>query len=362
MPWNDLYGTSRYLFPGIMYPVVVVQPRLSRARLNWASNGASLRRYWLTGPLSVIPLFRKLCQKQDRKVVCKNRGRLILHVHNPTLVFVALLVKAICPSVIVMCNLHNEWSGFRLWQRLSLHILVKLSWVTVCVSRSISETVPTSVRNKLMKHDKLRAILNGIRSVELERDFPIERLMDNRNADVVVIARMVPQKNVFFVMRCFALLKGARNLIWFGDGVLRDELQNYARELGVDQRIEWRGIEPRARVFEALWCSSIYLACSKWEGIGVANLEAAALGAQPFLSDIAPHREIARPLGLETFCLGDEAKWVRAMDKFLAEDVDIRKQKSFELIQKARAVFDLEESVKAYMNVYRELSQHAESV
>ena len=355
MPWNDLYGTARVLFPGVMYPVVVVQPQVARVRWGWEPNGARSLRHWQAGPLSVMALFRRLYR--PRGSVEKT---LILHVHNPTLATVALLVKAMCPSIVVVCNLHNEWSGFWFWQRLSLRMLVRLSRATVCVSESIAKTIPSAVRSKLMENDRLRAIRNGIRSVGLDRDYPVERLTADRAADIVVVARMVPQKNVFFVMRCFAKLKGARRLVWFGDGVQREELEQYARELGVDQRVQWCGVQPRARVFDALRSSSIYLACSKWEGIGVANLEAAALGARPFLSDIAPHREIAGPLGLDTFSLEDEASWVQAMDRFLAEDEETRKRDAVELARKARVLFDLDDSVRAYMDVYREVAEHAE--
>ena len=239
-------------------------------------------------------------------------------------------------------------------------MVAMISASMVTVSEAIAETIPSRVRTSILKKDGLRAIRNGIRSAELERDYPAEALTSSRVADVVVVARMVEVKNPFFVLRCFARLKRARNLIWFGDGVLRVQLEEYARELGIEERVYWHGIQPRAQVFEALRVSSVYLACSKSEGIGVANLEAAALGARPFLSDIAPHREIAGLLGLETFSLEDEAPWVQAMDQFLTEDEETRRRDAAELARKARAVFDLDESVRAYMDVYREVAERAE--
>ena len=354
MPWNDLYGTARNLSHGIMYPVVAVQTKFIPIRLGWCYNGRKLRRYWLGGPFSVFALLVRLYRSQLRS----NR-KLILHVHSPIFGALSWVIKAMCPSMIIVCNLHNEWSGFRVWQRLSLRMLVNISSATICVSESISKTIPSRVRHNLLKNQRLKAIRNGIRSGDLENDYPVQRLTTNRTADVVVVARMVPQKNVFFVLRCFSKLKGARNLVWFGDGLQREELKKYALELGVDQRVQWCGVQPRIRVFDALSASSVYLACSKWEGIGVANLEAAALGCQPFLSDISPHREIAEILCLETLPLDDENTWVKAIDVYLSLKVDERNVNAATLAQKTRTAFDLNNSVMAYMDVYREVVELA---
>ena len=73
--------------------------------------------------------------------------------------------------------------------------------------------------------------------------------------------------------------------------------------MGLENRIELRGIQPRRDVFKALSRSSIYIAASKWEGIGVANIEAAALGCWTFLSTIPPHEEIANLLNIPTYTI-----------------------------------------------------------
>jgi len=355
MPWNDLYGTARGLSPGIMYPVVAVQTKFIPIRWGWAKNGRKLRRYWQGGPFSAIALLVRLYRSQVRS----NR-QLILNVHSPILGSLAWTAKLFCPSMIVVVSLHGEWTRFFWYQRLSLKMGVKVCDSLITVSLAILESIPQPIRMRLMKNNGLVAIRNGIRSSELDNIYPVDDLPVNRFMDVVVVARIVDVKNPFFALRCFAKLKFARNLIWLGDGILRSKLEKYASELCISKRIHWLGTQPRDHVFEALHNSSVYLSCSKSEGIGVANFEAAALGCQPFLSDIGPHREIAGILDLETFPLDDENTWVQAIDNYLSLKVDERNVNAATLAQKTRSAFDLNNSVMAYIDVYREVVELAQ--
>jgi glycosyltransferase involved in cell wall biosynthesis len=101
------------------------------------------------------------------------------------------------------------------------------------------------------------------------------------------------------------------------------------------------------------------LSASKWEGIGVANLEAAAFGCLPFLSRIPPHEEIAETLQLTTYSLDDPSEWVDGIGCFLRKSDDERAQIRHIVSERARENFDLNTMVIRYLAVYRELTADA---
>ncbi len=105
---------------------------------------------------------------------------------------------------------------------------------------------------------------------------------------LLTIARLVPKKGVADALHAFARVQARLAEPWtfeiVGDGPLRAELEALARELGVAERVEFRGAMPRAEVFAALRRCSVFVLASKvapsgdTEGTPVSIIEAATLG------------------------------------------------------------------------------------
>lgn len=344
MPWNDLYRIGRRLAPGIMYPPLAITLTLTRAVIRWEDCGEERRRYTTAGPFSALSLIRTLYARQRR------RGYVLaLHVHSPVLGFIALAAKLICPKLKVVMNLHNDWRFFRPHQRFGLALLARISDHLIAVSTAIIQTIPLRVRNGLSKRRRLiTAIPNGIESSKME----VYGWPKKRPATAVVVARMVPQKNCLFLVRLLSQTPSIERLVWYGDGYERQQVEQEIALLDIGARIELCGRRPREEVFHALASSSLYIAVSKWEGIGVANLEAAALGCQPFLSAIPPHDEIADVLGISTFQLDNVDVWTEAINEFLALGLEAQEQGRQSIADKARRSFDLEVTVSRYIEIY----------
>ncbi len=352
MPWNDLYGTARAQVPGLMYPPLVIKPEIRGIqRLLAPCNGVE-RQYFAANLASVFRHIWRL-----NRACINKRKKLVLHVHNPSLAWIVLLVRISMPSVIVVANLHNEWSCFNSFQRLSLFVMSMISRKMICVSEAISYTIPKYIQKYLRNKNALTYIRNGIRSGVLAHKYPIEQLPLQRRADVIVIARMVPQKNIKLIIKVFSMLKNANKLVWFGDGVQKNELEKIMSCYDVKERVVLCGVQPRDIVFKALSESCAYLSCSLWEGIGVANLEAAAMGCRPFLSNIAPHNEIAERLNLDTFPLEDPVPWVEAIDSHLDNVAAVEGENSKQLASCTRERFDLDNTVRSYISIYVNLTK-----
>ncbi|MDA3831862.1 MAG: glycosyltransferase [Spirochaetales bacterium] len=225
----------------------------------------------------------------------------MLHIHNPTLSLIGLLLKLAFPRLKIVGNLHTDRSFLKAHHRLGVSLLARISHHFICVSRACAASIPEAVRGRLSNNERLSVILNGIDSrlmaeYVLRHKDKLQFISGHCMAKekvAIVVARMVPAKNCLFVLRLLSETPSIDRMIWFGDGSLRKVIEVEIDRLGLGSRIEIKGNRPRSEVFQALVDASLYISASKWEGIGVATLEAAALGCWPVLSDIPAHKEIA---------------------------------------------------------------------
>jgi glycosyltransferase involved in cell wall biosynthesis len=102
--------------------------------------------------------------------------------------------------------------------------------------------------------------------------------------------RLVPEKNVDIVLRACASVERLELEIC-GDGPLRNRLEALAGDLGVGERVHFRGFV--SDLAPARAASHFAILVSEFEGHPNAAAEAFAAGLPLILSDIAMHREIA---------------------------------------------------------------------
>jgi len=95
----------------------------------------------------------------------------------------------------------------------------------------------------------------------------------------LIVARLVPKKNVAMSLRSFARYVGAhgsRRLEILGDGPLRAELEALAAKLGIAERVDFRGNQSSERVSEAMRRALVLLLPSTSEQFGLVVNEAFA--------------------------------------------------------------------------------------
>lgn len=105
--------------------------------------------------------------------------------------------------------------------------------------------------------------------------------------DVVTTGRLVPQKNHKLLIRAFATIadKVDENLIIYGDGELREELENLIEELHMKDRIFLPGSVKN--VAETIKSAKLFVLSSDYEGMPNSLMEAMALGL-PCISTDCP--------------------------------------------------------------------------
>lgn len=104
---------------------------------------------------------------------------------------------------------------------------------------------------------------------------------------LLACGRLTKQKDYPTLFRAFARLSGADiRLDILGDGELRPDLEQLARDLGIADRVNFLGFQRDP--FSHMRRADIFVLSSRWEGFGNVLVEAMAMGA-PVVATDCPH-------------------------------------------------------------------------
>jgi L-malate glycosyltransferase len=102
--------------------------------------------------------------------------------------------------------------------------------------------------------------------------------MDKDKFYLISIGRLVERKGYKYLIRALSLLPKKIHLNLIGDGPLENQLKNLAKELKVEDRINFLGFVSEEKKFQYLSNSDIYILSSLHEGFGIVLQEAMQVG------------------------------------------------------------------------------------
>lgn len=359
MHWNDLYATLRQDHPGIAFPSLAIRLGWGKVKLCHADCRGIQRRYFQGGLLHAILFLRGLSLRQKEPIV--------VHNHTPVLMFALFAARLLGARFRIVTTQHNNWASFRAHQKFFLWLSALLSDVYVTCGKSVAETVPAALFNRVKQRGEFLAIPNGVPSEQLEEYAQVRfgemsgRATDHETSTMIV-AKMAPQKNCMHLLELISAIPELGHVVWFGDGQMRADLIAERARLGLGQRVRFEGVVPRARVYEALTEHDFYLTASLWEGLSVADLEAVAIGCLPLMSEIPQRREIAEETNVRLLPPGDLNVWRSAVQRYASMTHLQRAEVGLDLSRRACAAFSMDRMVTRYMNAYRQAAQVRPSV
>jgi glycosyltransferase involved in cell wall biosynthesis len=174
-----------------------------------------------------------------------------------------------------------------------------------------------------------------------------------RGRRLLTLARMMPQKRLDVLIEAFARLsRPDARLTILGDGPLRVSLENLARSLGVEGRVDMPGFVDN--VEPALRAADLFVLSSDYEGLPGAVIEALACNVPVVTTDcFFGAREM---LGSSPFCavtpVGDPAALARAIDGSLSLG-------PAHGLQDLAAGYGIAASIAAHLEVLRPLMKRA---
>ena len=201
----------------------------------------------------------------------RRRGYDIVHAHlfpaEVLVAFVSLLVRQ--PAYVL--GKHNAWTRRnRPWhvalERFTTGRYARIVCNSTDVERAVVARVPSTA-------GRTTVAPNGIRCVE-----PVARA-PRPTYDVIAVGNLRDnqQKGIDILLRALALIPGRfSRAIVVGDGPARQGLEHLSRELGLQDRVEFRGAH--RQVAELLAAAHLFVLPSRYEGMPNALLEAMALG------------------------------------------------------------------------------------
>ena len=156
------------------------------------------------------------------------------------------------------------------------------------------------------------------------------------------VGRFMDQKNHGFLIDVFSeIVKREPNakLLLVGDGPLRKQIENKAAGLGLSDRVIFTGV--RSDVAELMQAMDVFVFPSKFEGFGVALLEAQTAGLPCVISDSIPKDAVITKDLITTCSLQDApAEWA---EHVLSRKQEARSDHSEEV---KAAGFDIRETAK----------------
>lgn len=213
-----------------------------------------------------------------------------------------------------------------------------------------------SIRHDLIDPARITVIYNGI---DLAR-FPYrgERRIGGSSIRCVVVGRLEPQKGHAVLLQALPQLIArypGLSLDIIGEGSLRRLLEDQARDLGISESVRFLG----ARPVDAGILGAYDVLCmpSRWEGLGIAAIEAQAVGV-PVLASAVPGLDevvIDGETGV-TFAPENPDALAAALAR-LAGDPTATLQMVHAARRRVEAIFSLEGMASAYTALYEDIAR-----
>ena len=262
-----------------------------------------------------IPSFEKNFFKSMREIgrVCRAEKYGIVHSHMTTLSAFALPPAAKAGVPVRICHAHSAFdknSDRYLFKKILRPFAAKCATHLMACSAHAAKNL---FRTRADEAFLLPNAIDGAHfACSAHEHFEAKRKCGLEGRTILFVGRFAFAKNLFFLLDAFALARRQRQmtLLLVGDGEHRPALENAVREKGLEQSV--RLIPPAD---PAVWYKAADLFClpSRYEGLGMAAIEAQAAGLPCIFSDAVPKEaDISKK---SIFLPLDEVRWADAMLK-----------------------------------------------
>ena len=219
----------------------------------------------------------------------------------------------------------------------------------VCVSQHDRELFARIVTPK-----RLRVIENG---VHLEPFWALHKVIEP--GLMVGIARLDENKRIHLVLEAMAALKHRfphLHLAWIGadHAGLLPALERRVVELGLSGRVRFHGKTSREDLLQLLQRAHLFVSASRYEGFGLATIEAMAAATAVVVTDVGAHAEVVQN-GVTGFLVPQGAQGLAThLGRALSLPVD-QLQTMGEAARAATARFSWMQVAPRYEQLYREV-------
>jgi glycosyltransferase involved in cell wall biosynthesis len=293
----------------------------------------------------------------------------VIHTHHPFLLGQTAAAKALELNLPLVFTFHTQYREYTHYIPLPMEIVQNFlkdavdRWMQDYMSRCQHIIIPSeSMREILVKQYGLKnnftVIPTGI-DLEAYRLASGEKIRKKKHweNDIVMISagRLAPEKNWPVLLNAVALvLKDIPRLrlVLIGDGQERKNLEDLAKELGIQKRVTFIGSLSFSEIPSYMKAANLFGFASITETQGLATLEAMAAGLPVVAVDASGTRDILKN-GQQGYLVENNAEALAAGVKKLLSNPE-RMQKFSEAALKKAQSFNIELLTKKLLTVYEQ--------
>ena len=143
----------------------------------------------------------------------------------------------------------------------------------------------TTVSHDLSKHIKNYGIRNIFKvvpnTVNTKIFYPDANIEDKITKRLILVALFDPIKGISHLLESLAIIKNKRDdfvLDIIGDGTNRKQYMDFVVELGIKDKVNFKGLRPKKEVAKSMRNADIFVLPSLWENLPCVLIEAMASG------------------------------------------------------------------------------------
>jgi len=214
----------------------------------------------------------------------------VVHAHLPHAAWLARWSRIGTPMQVLVDTLHSSSTG-TLGRRLGYRWSNWLPDKVTAVSRAVAEA---HLPARMTTAEKLVVVANG---VDIRQWRPDANVRTNVRRELALgdeflwlaAGRLDPVKDYPTLLKAMVNVPKAAHLIIAGSGQLESELRRLSTDLGLDSRVRFLGFAPN--VCRLMQAADAFVLSSRWEGLPMALLEAAACGLPAVATNVPGTRE-----------------------------------------------------------------------
>jgi len=279
----------------------------------------------------------------------------VVHAHLPHAAWMARWSRLATPVRVVVDTLHSSSTGTGV-RRMGYRLSDWLSNEVTAVSHAVAAAhlaaemaakitvIPNGVDMDAWRPDAAaRAAVRGELAIENEFLW-------------FAAGRLEPVKDYPTLLAAMAQLPSTARLVIAGTGPLEEQLRGLASQLCLQSRVRFLGFEQDVRRW--MQAADGFVLSSRWEGLPMALLEAAACALPAVATDVPGTREVIVHGGTGWLAAqGDPRALAEAMTRLMHTSLDGRKTIGEQARQRAFDSFSLELALTRWEALYSDLLQ-----
>lgn len=292
--------------------------------------------------IKYIPI-KRLCKKELKRVIKEYRPD-VIHAHD----FRASVICSRLKSQVIISHIHKNDPKMKSINMYSIiYLLSTFRYKRILV---VSEIIKNEFIFKKILKEKMIVVSNPININEIKRK--AEEGCFNEKSDLIYVGRLSKEKNpieyIEIVKKIKELIPNIRCFM-IGDGEQKDLCIKKIKQYNLENTIKMYGFVENPYVI--LKNAKIACTTSKWEGFGLAVIEALALGVPVVVENVGNLSEIVNDQC--GYVVNGEEEFVKKVLE-LIKCKNLRTEKSKNARIRANQLQNIDEYMKLIKNVYEQ--------